>query len=107
MLQNFPKMDQLRLYAAWVPGAKPEASSSSACRVSAAMLGERGCLQEKDRPLAPVPGPFPPAEEIESRPSYCLCQGCELLERGCCDADKRVLVFSSSASPLCLWMSGN
>ena len=29
--------------AAWVPGAKAKASSCSACRVSAAMLGERGC----------------------------------------------------------------
>ena len=38
MLHNFPNMDQLRLYAAWVPGAKAEASSSSACRVSEAML---------------------------------------------------------------------
>ena len=106
VLQNFPNMDQLRLYAVWVPGAKAEASSSSACRVSAAMLGERGCWQERDRPLTPVPGTFRPADEIESRPS-CLCQGCELFGRGCCDADKRVLVFSSSAWPLCLWMSGN
>ena len=69
VLQNFPNMDQLRLYAAWVPGAKAEASSCSACRVSAAMLGERGCWQERDRPLAPMPGTFPPADEIESRPS--------------------------------------
>ena len=107
VLQNFPNMDQLRLYAAWVPGAKAEASSCSACRVSAAMLGERGCWQERDRPLAPMPGTFPPADEIESRPSCFLCQGCELLGRGCCDADKRVLVFSSSSWLLCLWMSGN
>ena len=75
VLQNFPNMHQLRLYAAWVPGAKAEASSFSACRVSAAMLGERGCWQERNRPLAPMPGTFPPADEIESRPSCCFMSG--------------------------------
>ena len=59
--------------------------------------GREGMLTGKGQAFGANAWNFSTCRRDRESAKLFLCQGCELLGRGCCDADKRVLVFSSSS----------